>query len=63
MMTTFQYDFSTAEAVCNDATADTWEVRAKGSDGKWWTVSDSTKMSMDEATWLAEEMRTDAAQC
>lgn len=62
-MTTIQYDFSTAEAACNDNGSDTWEVRAKGSDGNWWTVSDSAELCHSEAVWQAEQMRKDAAQC
>ena len=53
-----EYDFATATAVCNDAVANTWEVRAKGSDGKFWTVSDSSAMTEGEATSLAESMRS-----
>lgn len=58
-MTTQNYDLTTARAVCNDATKDTYEVQAKGSDGRWWTVSDSSQMTRDEAESMAESMRSD----
>lgn len=48
------YDWSTARAICNDATRDTWEVQAKRfDDPDWWTVSESSEMTKDEAAaWL-----------
>jgi hypothetical protein len=55
-MNTRTYDWSTAEAVCNDAQANTWEVRAK-SDEKWWTVSDSTAMDQAAAEEMAASFR------
>lgn len=50
-------NLSTAKAVCNDNKARAWEVRAIGSDGKWWTVSDRTDMSYNEARSQASDMR------
>lgn len=55
-MTTTEYDLTTARAVCNDQSADTWEVQAMR-DGDWWTVSDSSRMAAHEAEALAESMR------
>ena len=52
-----KYDWSTAEAVCNDATKDTWEVQARGDDGQMWTVSDSSQMSRDEAEREAKQSK------
>ena len=54
---TTTYDLTTARAICNDATADTWEVQAQGADGNWWTVSDSSQMSQEIAESMAAEMR------
>ena len=53
-----KYDFSTAQAICNDSRKNTWEVRARGTDGKWWTVSESSEMSFDFAVHLAADMQT-----
>lgn len=53
-------DWTTAEAVSLDARRDDrHEVRARGSDGHWWTVSDSGEMTLAEAETLAASMRTD----
>lgn len=52
-----QYHLSTAKAVCNDQQRDTWEVQALASDGCWWTVSDSSQLSQDEAESQARDMR------
>lgn len=61
-MQTMKYDFTTAEAVCNDQQENTWEVRARGTtDAKWWTVSDSSKLTQAEAESEAADMR-DAAR-
>ena len=57
MMATMTYKFATATAECNDAIKDTWEVQAKGSDGKWWTISDSSEMTSDDARSLASDLR------
>lgn len=59
-MANIDYSFADAEAVCNDSEKDTWEVQATGTDGKTWTVSDSSVMTRDAATALAEDMRIDA---
>lgn len=62
MTKTIGYDFSTAEAICNDATKNTWEVRAIGSDGNKWCVSDSAEMTEADAEELAQSMRDEAAE-
>ena len=52
------YDWQTAEAICNDAAKNTWEVRARGlGDKLWWTVSDSAEMTEDQANREAAAMR------
>ena len=54
-------DWTTAEAVSTDATRDDrCEVRARGSDGRWWTVSDSGQMTLSEAEAMAASMREPA---
>ncbi len=58
--TKLTYDFSTAKPVCIDEQKKSYEVRALGSDGKWWTVSDDGDMSYDFAVHLAADTRTHA---
>lgn len=51
-------DWTTAEAVSTDSRRDDrHEVRARGSDGHWWTVSDSGEMTLADAEALAASMR------
>lgn len=53
------YDLTTAKAVNNDNTRDDrWEVQAVGSDLQWWTVSDSSQMTQQQAEELADSMRS-----
>ena len=57
MITAKKYILSSAIAACNDASADTWEVRALDTNGRFWTVSDSATMTEQSALALAESMR------
>lgn len=54
------YDMTSAKTICNDAVKNTWEVVAMTNRG-WYTVSDSSQMSEQEAESLAASMAQSAA--